>query len=494
MMADPRFHLGNEKHLFLDQTLFREAHGIALTVNPPVRAELVLEPDRPWETKLHPYSNILKDGDLVKMWYVASGKKVACYAESTDGINWERPNLGLFDWEGSRENNIVMLGGRPFVTIDPTADSSERFKALASVSEDPAWGETKGCIGGSYTQDPESGEWSELDYQKGGKPFKKLYFCSSPDGLRWKIHQPAALPFFHDSHNQLEFDERIQKYVAYVRWHQHGRAVARTEFTDPHDLPWPFVENPAAERGPDDSLRQIGDELQVVMSTDETDPVASDLYTPCVHRYPWAKDAYLSFTTLYRHYTEGRNDGPVDVQLATSRDGISFARPDRRPYVPLGLSESAEGGQVYMLHGMIRNGNEIYQYCSGTNGVHGRVREDEPWSFRRLVQRLDGFISADAAYTGGEFTTYPLTFTGDELHLNVDCSAAGQVRVEIRDEMNHPFQGHTLADCDGVDRNQTDATMTWSGSSDLRHLTGRTVTLHFVMRSCKLFAIRFPSS
>ena len=32
------------------------------------------------------------------------------YAESTDGFNWEKPNLGLYEHNGTKDNNIFLTG------------------------------------------------------------------------------------------------------------------------------------------------------------------------------------------------------------------------------------------------------------------------------------------------------------------------------------------------------------------------------------------------
>ena len=59
------------------------------------------------------------------------------YAESSDGVNWERPNLGLFEYAGSRDNNIVWRGDlngstRSYhggsVFVDPSSEA-ERSEA-----------------------------------------------------------------------------------------------------------------------------------------------------------------------------------------------------------------------------------------------------------------------------------------------------------------------------------------------------------------------------
>ncbi|MGH8017729.1 MAG: hypothetical protein ACREIA_05465 [Opitutaceae bacterium] len=110
----------------------------------------------------------------------------------------------------------------------------------------------------------------------------------------------------------------------------------------------------------------------------------------------------------------------------------------------------------------------------------------------RLVLRRDGFISAQAAYTGGEFTTLALRFTGDELVLNLDTSAAGEARVEILDDLYTPIPGFTLAEADRLHTtNEINRRATWQGRADVSSLTGRPVRLRFVMRDADLYAFQF---
>ena len=47
-----------------------------------------------------------------RMWYLCMPRdderaSYVCYAESADGENWERPELGLVEFAGSKANNIV---------------------------------------------------------------------------------------------------------------------------------------------------------------------------------------------------------------------------------------------------------------------------------------------------------------------------------------------------------------------------------------------------
>ena len=110
----------------------------------------------------------------------------------------------------------------------------------------------------------------------------------------------------------------------------------------------------------------------------------------------------------------------------------------------------------------------------------------------RLVLRRDGFISVRAAYAGGEFTTPPLKFSGCELVLNVDTSAAGLLRCELLGEKGEPIEGFRLADCDLIHTaNEVDRPVKWRGKGDLSALAGKPVRLRVEFRDTDLYAFQF---
>lgn len=475
--------VGSKKQLFIDDRWFQQSNGLSLRVNPPVKHDRVLVPEKPWEAhRLGVWATILEDDGIYRMWYDAIAPRppdadhirrnsFLCYAESDDGWNWERKNVNLFTWQGIEENNIVAPGSAGGVMKDPTGPDEHRYKGLFRVWPTDMWGESQGAV---------APRWEGDDFHHESE----LYICTSPDGIEWHRHA-AVSDHFHDSHNHLLYDPSLGCHVAYVRTHVRGRTVGRLEVDDPLDTPWVPLEkdggDPAAS-------------FDTVLMSDDYDPPTTDLYTPSVHRYPWAENAYFSFTAPYRHYLEGNNEGRVDVQLAASRDGKQFHRPDRRPYVTLGPGGSWDSGQVYMCLGMIPRGDEIWMYYSGSDTIHGGGEQSDDnyeGGIGRLIQRRDGFISADADYTGATFTTPLLTFSGDRLELNIDCSAMGEARVEIRDAEGKPIPGYSLDESISVDGNCIAEPVKWTEKTSTRELVGRPVRLHFRLRACKLYAFQF---
>jgi len=118
--------------------------------------------------------------------------------------------------------------------------------------------------------------------------------------------------------------------------------------------------------------------------------------------------------------------------------------------------------------------------------------EKEMSGISRLVIRRDGFVSVRAGYTAGEFLTPFLTFEGEQLVLNVDTSAVGQVKVEILDEDKKPIPGYTLEESDEIyTANETNRVVKWNQESSVAKLAGRSIRLRFVMRDVDLYAFQF---
>ncbi|OGD22208.1 MAG: hypothetical protein A2W03_06605 [Candidatus Aminicenantes bacterium RBG_16_63_16] len=119
--------IGSRRELFVDDFLIeRIMGGAGLRLHHPEPREIVLVHDAPWEGSGSGYHSIFRDGDLYRMYYKAwhldvqppgqvnmdSHPLYCCYAESDDGLHWRKPDLGLFEFRGSRKNNITMAPGK----------------------------------------------------------------------------------------------------------------------------------------------------------------------------------------------------------------------------------------------------------------------------------------------------------------------------------------------------------------------------------------------
>ena len=511
--SSPPLQVGTKNQLFIDHRFIESSEMITLKVHRPMLPEgAILTSQVPWEAGDRNFATVMEDQGIYKSWYLAMGwdpkaKRIVgysvCYATSRDGIHWERPSLGIIEYQGSRENNIVMAGVHEGgVFIDPVAKPEQRYKYIGVVRPDPRWKETEGVL---------------------DQALHAVYVCYSADGIHWKRVKEPVLPMHCDTQNQAFWDARIQKYVVYLRSWNPLRTVSRLEVED-ITQPWPYDKTvkPFHLWG-EQKLPALTTQLPVVVASDERDPAFSDFYNPSVIHYPYAQDVYFAFPSAYLHYDNvpqtahgdihnplqelsvaAGNDGRLDIHLMVSRDGINWMRPEREPFIGLGLPGSGRASTIYVSPSLIRKADELWLYYFSSDTTHGgrdlsqgfgpEPEGEENFSsrrFRRAVVPLHRFISATSAWEGGSLTTPLLVFSGSRLELNLDTSAMGVARVEILDETGKKIPGFTLQDCDPINGNLLHHTVSWNGSSDLSKLKGKPVRLCFVSRSTDLYAFRF---
>ncbi|MCC7262002.1 MAG: hypothetical protein IT369_05685 [Candidatus Latescibacteria bacterium] len=480
--------IGTQKQLFIDERFIAARRDVALTVNPPVKAGAI-------KVEATTAPCIVEHEGTCYLYQGLNG--ATSVWTSADGLDWQAQ--GRLRGAGDAAGVCTAINS---VFIDPK-DAAYPFKGLYEFIRPAPPGGTA-----APTQAT----------QPGG-----LYLCRSRDGLDWQYLPQLALPFLCDTQNQLLYDPWRDRYAAYVRAfpevggpYHFKRCVARTETRDLYALPWPHGTNPANQKPAGHDFPYINDELPIVLGPDGDDPPQTDLYNPCVHVYPWAQEVYLAVPAMYRCWGYGRvnlsagrdhrgdfaNDGLFETQLAVSRDGVQFTRY-RVPYLQAGQVRNRAGsegdldcGLMMMGIGMLRRGDELWQYYLGCRRTHETREQGQREGRRgeglfRVVQRLDGFVSVDAGPGDGEFTTPPLVFAGNRLLLNAACHGLGEIWVEIQDETGTPLPGFTRADAVSIDRNGTAQEVWWQGGPDLAALAGHPVRLCFAMRSAKLYAFQF---
>ena len=498
--------IGTRKQLLFDRRFVESSTGLQFTVNPPLQRTPVNLTSLSGLQPSNHYLTVLDVDGRLWMYYHMRPRETSepdhrnsmcSLAWSDDGINWELAPVDQFEVAGLAHNNVVMPGavGTPFLDSNETCGSRFWFVGtLGERTEQPVWEEAEDTYFGGY------------DAPDGSRPVHAgLYLLHSEDGLSWRRHSGVVVPFRCDSQNQVFYDAGAGSYVAYLRGASpvpgRRRTVARLTSPALTQLPFNFHEDTTLPRSPVGLYDRLPPQCApFVMECDERDPPATDVYTPCVNSYEWADDATFAFPTLYRHYegqdSHGRDDrgqkqnaGPLEVQLAVSRDGVTFER-FRTPYAGLGLMDEPQlGGSVYMGVGLVRRGNYIYQYYAEGACTHGYYDRDVYiWQAK---QRLDGFVSVDAGPDGGWFATPPIEFAGNGLLLNIDCSAMGEAWVELQDESGKPLPGYTFEDAVSVDRNGVAQEVWWRGGPDVGSMSGRPVRLKIKMRSAKLYAFQF---
>src|SRR3954447_8451683 len=137
------YDVGSRRELFVDDDLIERRDGVQFTLHKPIPREVVLVCDASWEGNTSAYFILFVDGGRFRMYYrgahfdekagKAAHPEFACYAESRDGVRWEKPELGLFEFQGSKANNIVWAGEgthnfTPFKDANPESPPEARYK------------------------------------------------------------------------------------------------------------------------------------------------------------------------------------------------------------------------------------------------------------------------------------------------------------------------------------------------------------------------------
>ena len=445
-------HIGTDRQLFVDNFWIAEAQGVMQCLHEPVRREVVISAEHPWERGGVSYMVTFREGDRFRAWYRCdqempirgTRQPLTAYAESTDGVHWEKPRLGLIEFQDSKENNLVWAGPgnnmSPFLDGNPDALDEERYKAIVRTGD--------------------------------------VLALVSPDGLRWRLMQDAPILTDHpfDSHNIAFWDVEREEYVAYTRgvagkgdFKNGVRWIRRTTSKDFRH--WTPLE---------------------LIDTGETP--FEHLYTNACVPYERAPGIYLMFPSRFvpeREPIPGwkYGSGVNDIVFMSSRDGRHFDRSFMEAFVRPGLNEGNwhERG-MYMERGILQTSPDELSLYGMENWRLPTVH------IRRFSLRTDGFVSVRAGYAGGEFVTRPLIFTGDSLRLNFSTSAVGFVRVEIQDTEGHPQPGFALDECPEIFGDAIDGTVRWESRRDMRLLAGQPVRLRFTLKDADLFAFRFQMS
>lgn len=451
---------------------------------------------------------VVRDGSIYRLYYGAPGvecdywnQKLHCnllrYAESDDGVGWRMPSLGLVEWEGSRDNNILFPNddfpyaaasvGVNTVFVDPNASGpADRLKASYKLTP---------------PQEPDPDD--EMEPLPDGKG--KYGFVSAA-GIRWK-RITGKLGTSGDGGFEPFWDGRIGKYVAYSR--------VKT-FDDPRQVDYYHRVYGERKMGWRARLlrmgRSVSDDFihwtpeEIVLAPDDVDEANSvapnrvDFYSLPVIQY--TSRVYVAFVSIYSHWeAKIKEDGSLsqfpgraDIQVATSRDGIQWNRsPGRTPFIRLGPEGSFWAGMLFVKRPLPSASDpRLEVYFDGWQKAHNDPAREGREPVRGVaVARSDGFIFAEAAYTGGELTTKPLVFEGKTLHLNADTGAGGIVQVEIQDQFGQPFEGFSASGADEINGNYLKVAASWNGRSDVSRLAGQPVRLRFLMRDARLYSFQF---
>ncbi len=456
--------VSSHRYLLLDSRIIESTDNAKLTVG-AVRKDKnnpLFREDKPWEPRFdNPYCSVIYDEEakLYKCWYsifiksgprgdfpgegLASDKRAwvkwregrrgfgVCYATSKDGIHWEKPELGLIDFNGSKKNNIVIeyTHGVAVMKDLHETDPQKRYKAIHPERNNSA-----------------------------------VWF--SPDGTRWGKKHNAG-PIDHGDTNQaVWWDPDIGKYVLITRHWGGAKTTGRY-----------------GRGGHRQKSRSVSSDF-LNWSKPEVVIEGLDLRMQ-IHDMPVVRHAgvYLGMVGLFdieasRQWCE----------LAWSPDSIQWHRiQPGKPLIPNGpVMGDYDWGCIFAAKPIVSK-DEILIYYGANDGRFMAWRNGY-FALARL--RPDGFAGYEQIAGGsnktGALTTKAVSVVGNSLCVSADVAPSGYVKVAILDKENKE-----LAEGKLIAKTVTDAEVRWKEGFSLEKLKGNGIRLRFELRDAKLYSFSF---
>lgn len=414
------------------------------------------------------FNTVIRDGNLYRGW---GGNR---YFESGDGLHWRKPDLGLIEFEGSKQNNLINRSPGT-VFKDPSAPAPERYKG---VSADDA---TPEQFAKYKEQRPEDCQWLALAADPGR--VHCIQGAVSPDGLRWEL-LPAPISVEHsDTLIIAYYDQRLKKYVMYTRnypagprsekvpykefrvWEATRRSIGRTESED-------FRSFPISE---------------VILQTTPDMAPSDMLYANCRTSIPGAPDHHLMFPAIWH----SAKDDTTSIALASSHDGRLWhwvPGPHVLETAPFG---EWDGGCVFAAADLLElpSGDFALPYV-GYNVPHKYPRGQQKSSTGYALWPKGRLVGVEAPESG-EFATVAIVPPGRKLRINATTQRSGSIAVEVAGWDYQPLPGRTFVDANPLSGDRFWTPATWKSGEDLGHADGSSVILRFKMHNATLYGLEF---
>lgn len=441
--------------LFVDDHLIAESEHVTRKYHPLEKhpANPIMVPDRPWEgTNIYVYGTVLprENGQGYRMWYHAlPGDEDfyrLLYAESEEGIHWDKPNLGLVEYKGSTDNNIFIRRDRrdhiPSVIHTPWETSPQRHYAMINYD---------GAAGGYVAA------WS-------------------PDGIHWT--NASETPVFDQGGDvgQFVWDPHMKRYLGFVKRNADVSGLRRRAVGVIHADSITEWSQPDLVLAPDTFDDRWAKGIQ-----------RTSFYGMSAFAY---ESMYLGFLWVFRadDHETGYFDGIIFIELVTSRDGVNWRRQagDREPILPVGPSGTWDDGMIFTTQHPLVEGDQIKLYYGGFDCTHAAK---PPWhgAIGLATLRKDGFASLDATDATGVVTTKALSGAGGKLLVNYTAPPGGHLKVEVLDAKGKVLPGWDRDACDALEGDRIAEAVTWGRRQTLPS-HAPPIRLRFILQNSSIYS------
>lgn len=427
--------------------------------HPTVLPEPVVQCDTPADGGgAQIYGTVMGDGSQLRMWYAAfpkdwngrdSASRVAC-AVSDDGIHWTKPNYGVLEARGSKDNHLTDLPFLcPSIFIDPTAPAAMRYRAFGYYNHPQRGGAT-------YTAYSEDGlRWTvepDVVYE-------------SADGVysAWDPYQQKALIMLHRSRQVAGMPRRCW-FSAW--WTRDGKTEPVSAW-----VPDEYDDAVARSRG--------------YISADYYG--VAPMFTPGLtigFLWPFRHQPPVLSATRYQFGNFGNIELQLTYQLEPGGKWMHF--PGRVPWLSVEQMPEWGRGNIYTASTTVDVGDETWLYITGDQHHHGWFM-DYNWKRDPNLMTLteeSGFCKIGLAkwpknrllgYRASLVDTIELTprrCAKDEqagLVLNAVTESSGGTRVALceRKFSGNPIPGFGFDDCIPLSGDLRDVQVRWKNQNTL---------------------------
>ena len=456
----------SERQLFLDDFLLGAVDRVERRIHQPAKYEgnLILRGDQPWEgSSIQTRSAPCWDPQeqVWKLWYFGGGHRTG-FARSKDGIHWEKPVLGKRKYQGSRENNLIVIKDDPdgfieHVVIDPDAPPTRRYKALQGY--------------------------------RGRQPLV------SADGYEFERLDVRAIPSQDESH--LNYDETKKQFILTVKQRgPFGRSVYLSLSQDFEQWTRPELIFHADVRDQELGRLRIREHLAnprlYTPRINVPQEYNTEIYNMPVFPY---EGIYIGMPNFFESSgltppPHNNQDGVNSVKLSTSRDLRRWTKVGNRDsFIP--VSELGGGRidtvQILAASRPIVRSDELWFYYTGINRCYDPDATSEGGIHLAKLRR-DGFVSFYADEQGGFVETRAIRFDGKRLFVNANATG-GEVRAEVIDARGREVVASwSREDSVPIAGNRLRTELTWRGHESLESLKGETVRFRFHLTNAHLYS------
>lgn len=454
--------------LIRDSSLDREFHQPSVHHTPVFQPETGLELNDGECPCACPFNDgvFFDDQDgRYKMWYQSGWFDGTCYAESADGIHWNRREGRIIP----RPSDTLRDGGSVWLDYD-AENPAERYKMLLFFRKFPH--PVRGFL-----------DMPKHFHDRPGcvPPHEEAVLFASGDGLDWR---PMTTTGPCGDNTTFHYDPFRKKWVFSLRTFSALDSRVRTRG---------YIELDHARFFEGAQWREK--DIRFWSRTDICDLPDSGL-----GHYP---QLYNLDATPYESLMLGlfgvflgppnfvceRTGQPkvIDLKLAFSRDGFHWHRPSYEPF----LAASSNLGYLHACGGVcLVVGDELRFYFSTWSGESPKLGKHmyAGGSVGLATLRRDGFASLTDRGCGGQLVTHMLCYQGNSLFVN----AVGEIRAELLDEEMRTLPGFSREDCLPTASDGTCQQLTWRGAS-MEQLGGRPLRIRFLLRDARLYSFWITS-